>query len=76
MTEEENKIAQDIVEVKLEQQAAEMPKTEEPKENPNTMISLKKTTAQRLLGMKQLGETYDDVINRLLKVVGDGEGRC
>jgi len=78
MTEEENKMVQDIVEVKTESQAVVTTeqKPEEPKENPNTMIALKKTTAQKLLGRKQLGETYDDVVNRLLKVVEDGENRC
>lgn len=46
-------------------ESVEIPK-EEIVENVNTMITLRKTTAQRLMALKQLGESYDDVLVKLL----------
>ena len=46
-------------------ESVETPK-EEIIENVNTMITLRKTTAQRLMSLKQLGESYDDVLVKLL----------
>jgi hypothetical protein len=53
-------------EIKTEiKESVEIPK-EEIVENVNTMITLRKTTAQRLMALKQLGESYDDVLVKLL----------